>query len=211
VKKVALVATLAKNLDLHDYDEYYGVDKGAYYLATLGIKMKYAIGDFDSVTPSELTKINEYSEHIITLNPIKDETDLEEALKLALLEGYQNIDIFGALGGRIDHMYANIILLNRYASKAIIALIDENNYVTCLTKQTDYVLIKDKYKYISLFTPFKAIVRLKGFKYSSEELHLANTDIIGVSNEIIDEQATISLVEGSIILIKSSDIKKKRL
>ena len=207
MKKVALVATLANNLDLSDYDIFYGVDKGAYYLASNRINMKYAIGDFDSVTNEQLVMIKEYSENIVTLNPIKDETDLEEALKLALKEGYTNIDIFGALGGRIDHIYANIILLSRYANKAKIALIDENNYITCLNEPIDYVLYKDKYQYISLFTPSKAIVILKGFKYSSNELHLTNTDIIGISNEIINNKAIISLVEGMAILIKSNDVK----
>ncbi len=43
--------------------------------------------------------------------PEKDETDMELALNWAIDQKPEMIRIFGATGGRLDHMFANIQLL----------------------------------------------------------------------------------------------------
>ena len=58
-------------------ENYIGVDKGALTLARNGKRMLLAIGDFDSVEESDLAYIKEYSDTLLQLNPIKDDTDRE--------------------------------------------------------------------------------------------------------------------------------------
>ena len=70
-----------------------------------------AVGDFDSVTQEERKVIQKRAQHFVQARPEKDDTDLE----LALLTIFENnpqaqVTIFGALGGRIDHMLANVFL-----------------------------------------------------------------------------------------------------
>ncbi|MFV0479076.1 MAG: thiamine diphosphokinase, partial [Anaerorhabdus sp.] len=63
LKRVVIVCTLAEEMpDLSG--DFYGVDKGALYLAKQGIKMKVAIGDFDSIQPNDLEKIKQYAQEI---------------------------------------------------------------------------------------------------------------------------------------------------
>ena len=45
------------------------------------------------------------------LNPMKDDTDTEAAIRLAIEKGAQSITLLGATGSRIDHVLANIELL----------------------------------------------------------------------------------------------------
>ena len=47
----------------------------------------------------------------LKFKPEKDETDMEHALNWAIEQKPEKIRIFGATGGRIDHMFANIQLL----------------------------------------------------------------------------------------------------
>lgn len=76
-------------------ENYIGVDKGALTLARNGKRMLLAIGDFDSVEESDLAYIKEYSDTLIQLNPIKDDTDSEAAVMYAIQKGYQKIHLYG--------------------------------------------------------------------------------------------------------------------
>ena len=42
------------------------------------------------------------------LNPVKDDTDTEYAIRLAISEGARSIVVLGATGSRIDHVLGNI-------------------------------------------------------------------------------------------------------
>ena len=70
-----------------------------------------AVGDFDSVTAEERQVIQKRAQHFVQARPEKDDTDLELALLTIFEQNPQaEVTIFGALGGRIDHMLANVFL-----------------------------------------------------------------------------------------------------
>lgn len=70
-----------------------------------------AVGDFDSVTEEERQVIQKRAQHFVQARPEKDDTDLELALLTIFEQNSQaQVTIFGALGGRIDHMLANVFL-----------------------------------------------------------------------------------------------------
>ena len=80
---------------------------GAYrFLAQLGNKKVLAVvGDFDSLgrTPK--------GENIVSLEVEKNFTDGERAVRLAKEYGADEITIYGAYGGKIEHILGNIALL----------------------------------------------------------------------------------------------------
>ena len=77
-------------------------DGGLATLESLGIAPDVILGDFDS-----LGRIPD-GEGVI-LHPVeKDDTDTMLAVKYALEKGYKDIWICCALGGRLDHLMANI-------------------------------------------------------------------------------------------------------
>lgn len=80
-----------------------GVDKGMEFLYHHKILPSYIVGDFDSVDQ----KIGDYYRNetkvpIREFNPVKDASDTEIAIRLAMTLGASEIYILGATGGRID-------------------------------------------------------------------------------------------------------------
>ena len=71
--------------------------------------MILAVGDFDSVSRSELEMIQSATKDCMIAPAEKDDTDTELALKITFqLYPEAEVTIFGAFGGRIDHMLSNI-------------------------------------------------------------------------------------------------------
>ena len=89
------------------------VDFGAVNARRWGWPIHLLIGDLDSLPSSELSYLEVAGIPMVTAPPVKDETDLELGLAKALEEGARVIVICGALGGRPDHMLANLLLLTR--------------------------------------------------------------------------------------------------
>ena len=193
-------AIILKNADLKQFNNYYdiiiGADRGALHAIKNGIIPDISIGDFDSVTDSELDIIKKNSKKIIKLNPIKDKSDTEEAIEL--VKDYDEIHILGGIKGkRIEHLFANIISLINYPNASLkdedslIEIINDNNYN-----------IKKEYKFISLYAIEESIIALKGFKYNLNDYLLKTNDPLCLSNEIINNPK-IELKKGKLLIIYS--------
>lgn len=193
-----------KPLILKDYNDVclIGVDKGASFLALNNVKMDYAIGDFDSVDDIELVKIKEFSKEFIKLNPIKDDTDLEHALKFAKERDYKEIDIYGCLGGRQDHNLLNLKFL--YLSDSKITYYDQKHKIFLLNKGT-HKIYKENYKYLSLFVFEKCTLSLKGTYYPIDKKTLILNDNYTISNEILNEYCDIDIYDGKVLMIQCND------
>lgn len=193
-------AIILKNADLKQFNNYYdiiiGADRGALHAIKNGIIPDISIGDFDSVTDSELDIIKKNSKKIIKLNPIKDKSDTEEAIEL--VKDYDEIHILGGIKGkRIEHLFANIISLINYPNASLkdedslIEIINDNNYK-----------IKKEYKFISLYAIEESIIELRGFKYNLNDYLLKTNDPLCLSNEIINNPK-IELKKGKLLIIYS--------
>ncbi len=179
-----------------------GVDKGCLYLALRNIEMDVGIGDFDSVADDELETIKMHCKKLVKLNPIKDDTDMEHALKYVEELGYKEIEVYGCLGGRQDHNLLNIKLL--YLSGLDITLFDEKNKMFCLD-EGKHIVYKNEYKYLSLFVFEKANVKLEECYYNLDNIDLDINDNYTTSNEILDKFCTLTINKGRVLIIQSKD------
>ncbi|MCL2522659.1 MAG: thiamine diphosphokinase [Erysipelotrichales bacterium] len=175
-----------------------GCDKGAILARQAGFKCNLVLGDFDTIN-QEL--INEKK---ITFPAEKDETDTFIAVKEALKLGFKEIIILGGLGGRFDHSYANILILEFLRKQNIKAkLIDEKNEVFIVSGEIK--LLKTK-KYLSVFSfSDNSMISAKGVKYPLDNTFLAKENPIGISNEIIEAEAIINVHKGVVLIVVSSD------
>ena len=197
------VAIILKRCDsIPTAENYIGVDKGALTLARNGKRMLLAIGDFDSVEESDLAYIKEYSDTLLQLNPIKDDTDSEAAVMYAIEKGYQKIHLYGGLGGRLDHAMINLRLVSRFPET--VYLHDQNNFIYSLAEGVHSIDKRD-YTYISFFTEDKATISLEGFKYPLDKQQLTNKDTYTTSNEILEDKGIITVHAGKITVIQSKD------
>lgn len=183
-------------------ENYIGVDKGALTLARNGKRMLLAIGDFDSVEESDLAYIKEYSDTLLQLNPIKDDTDSEAAVMYAIEKEYQKIHLYGGLGGRLDHAMINLRLVSRFPET--VYLHDQNNFIYSLAEGVHSIDKRD-YTYISFFTEDKATISLEGFKYPLDKQQLTNKDTYTTSNEILEDRGIVTVHAGKVTVIQSKD------
>jgi len=88
-----------------------GADGGAAQAMASGLSPDVVIGDMDSLPDEARTALTGDGREFIVHPRAKDETDLELALTYVVERGYRDIVVLGALGGRLDHTLANVLLL----------------------------------------------------------------------------------------------------
>jgi len=187
--------------DIKDVD-YIGADKGALFLAKKKIHMAFSIGDFDSVSENEQSWIELYSDEVIALNPVKNNSDSEAAVDEAVRRGYRMIYIVGATGVRLDHEIVNIRLCWKYPDRVI--LLDDQNRSVALGEGAHRIQ-KNGYQYLSLFAENSSEISLNGFKYELDHRVITERDLYGLSNELTGETGEIYVHRGSILVIQTSD------
>lgn len=187
-----------------------GVDRGVYTLLVNGLYPQYAFGDFDSVTEEELKVIEQKVNKITKFQPEKDETDLELALNWAISNECTKIRIFGATGGRLDHLFANVHLLLHpliFQQSHKIEIIDDKNMMYIKQPGTYELEINKDKQYVS-FVPLTSAVEnltLKGFKYPLKNRHIPLGSTLCISNELINKRGTYSFSDGILLVIRSAD------
>ncbi len=185
------------------------VDKGLEKLSKLNIVPTHIVGDFDSIS-KEILEPYQANKQIIfhKYNPEKDNTDTDIAIRLAIQLKSEAITILGALGKRMDHSLANIHIL-KYAldSKIPCQIIDNYNKIYLIEDKHTLYQNKTYGKYISLIPLTSKVegITLNGFKYPLTNDSMPIGLSLGVSNEIVEEVATIELKKGIIIVIESKD------
>lgn len=170
-------------------------DRGYKLIEKENIEVDYIIGDFDSSTKPDLSRV-------ISLNPIKDYTDTVAAIEFARKKGYTNIVIYGGLGGRESHTLANIRSMYHYKKEGLtIKLKSQKKEVFIVDSKFSYEY-KDKDFYVSIFSlDDKTRLSLKGLFYELEDYRLKIEDALGVSNETKKENFQISVEEGTVVVI----------
>lgn len=168
-----------------------------------------AAGDFDSVDGETLFRFKEKDGIIwYELNPMKDDTDTEFAIRKALEMGAEKITVIGGTGSRLDHVLGNVELLGiGMEAGVIIELVDAHNRIRMIKEGIILQRNRQFGKYVSLipYTERVEHVYLKGFKYPLTDACLRGFCSLGVSNEIVDEKAEIRFEDGILLVIESRD------
>jgi thiamine pyrophosphokinase len=94
-------------------DTVIAADLGARHARAWGWPVHLLIGDLDSLDATEVERLRGAGVAVVTAPVAKDETDLELALDRALETDPESVVIASALGGRTDHLLANVLLLAR--------------------------------------------------------------------------------------------------
>ena len=184
-------------------------DSGMNFFYRTGLKPDWIIGDFDSASGEALEYFKGQTDiSWIKLNPVKDDTDTESAIRKAIALGAEKITLLGATGTRIDHMLGNIELLGIGLQNHIpIQIVDERNRVRMIDSGITLEREKQFGKFVSLI-PYTNVVKgltLTGFKYPLDRYDLKGFCSFGVSNEIIEASATIKFEQGILIVIEARD------
>lgn len=185
------------------------VDGGLRFAYENQITIDYVVGDFDTIDEKIIRFYKEKTEVAIReFNPVKDNTDTDIALELAISLKPDEITIIGGTGSRIDHTLGNIHILKKALDAGIRTyLLDKQNRISMM-KDSMSIKRQEQYgDYIS-FIPFTEQIEnltLKGFKYSLESYNLIYGESLGISNEIIADVAEVLFDKGILLMIEAKD------
>ena len=185
------------DISTHTGDYVIAADAGLSYLEQAGTPADLVIGDFDT-----LRHIPKHP-NVITLNKEKDETDTFAAVKQGIEKGYKVFCLHCCTGGRVDHTLANIQLLAYLSQNAMQGfLFDKNSIITAITNTTLVFPLCDK-DYVSVFTHSdkSSGVFLNGLKYRLDNAEITSVFPIGVSNEFVGNESSITVKNGTLIVV----------
>lgn len=175
-------------------------DRGYPYCLKLGLKPDLMISDFDSFSGPVAEEIP-----VLDFPSEKDDTDTMLAIRWALENHFDEIRMYCALGGRLDHTYANmqsLVFARKHGIQAGIYSPDE----IILAVQNEKISLPRREGWsLSVFAADTACsgVTLRGTKYLLENAELIPSFPLGVSNQWTAPEAEISVQEGVLLVIQS--------
>jgi len=174
-------------------------DGGANHLGRIGLRPDAVIGDLDSISPGIRKFIGE--ERMIH-RPDQDRTDLDKALEYAFDKlGLENLTVFGATGGRLDHAVGNLGLLARRALGERLVLVADDHRV--LAMKGELALDAEPGETWSFFTFDPAVrVTLEGVKWPIADTAIDLAGKPSISNEAAADRVTVRAEGGAVVVVR---------
>ncbi|HIW76100.1 MULTISPECIES: thiamine diphosphokinase [Gordonibacter] len=171
------------------------VDAGFAHLEALGIAPDMAVGDFDSL--GYVPKCRRVSRHPVK----KDKSDMELALEKAVAWDYDELIIYGALGGRLDHTIANLQLFATFSERELYVTAVGDTFALRLLTGPDVLELPDldagTVSVLAANDRVRGVIE-RGLEYSLNDEDLTNRTSRGLSNELTGEPARIAVEEGTL-------------
>lgn len=199
--------SLSTMFNLKDQSDFIlAADGGAEYCIKLGIVPDLVMGDLDSISRKTLDILEERKVPINRFPVKKDKTDSQLAIEYLIDKRAKEITIVGAIGSRMDHSLANMLLLKMIKDRGIKGKIVHNNN-TIYFVDNELVLDRKKGYFISIvpIEPKGITVSLKGFEYELNNVRIDFGSTHGVSNIIRDTRGYIKVHEGECLIFVSKD------
>lgn len=167
-----------------------------------GIIPDLVVGDFDSL--GEVPQLENIEVHPAE----KDETDTFLAFTCGMERGYKNFVVFGALGGRLDHTFANLQLLKYLAERGIRCTFHSPRETVTVLKDSSVEFTEKEEGIISVFSLSDKSegVTESGLKYNLEKAVLSSSFPLGVSNEFVGKNSKISVEKGVLMIVREREV-----
>ena len=188
-------------------------DGGVVYALAMGLTPQVLIGDHDSIAPETLAQLQSAGTNIITHPKDKDKTDLQLAIDWAVAQGTGEVMLLTALGGRLDHLLANVFLLTHadylYTHLTLVDIHQGQTQWACVLHAHDafelHGSVGDGLSLIPL-SPAVESLCLKGTQWPLKNHTLAQGDTTGISNVFTKTKVKIEIGEGELLVIHTSGI-----
>ena len=171
-------------------------DGGLAFLSGHGVTPHLIVGDFDSYG-GPLPEGVEVIRHPV----MKDQTDMELAVREALGRGAGRLLLYGGLGGRLDHTLANLQLLVMLARRGVEGYLKGKNETATALSRRAARFSPDFTGTVSVFACGAAVVTETGLLYKLRRAALTDERPLGVSNEFTGAEAEIAVHEGTALLL----------
>ena len=172
-------------------------DRGYQYARDAGVRPDLLIGDFDSYTgplPEDIPRLSLPAE--------KDDTDTMAAVRYAIAQGFFELRLYCALGGRPDHLLGNIQALSFCAERGVRAAIIGGGCRIDVIKDSDISLEKQNGYFSVISLSDVSTVTIENAKYELSDARLTNSFPIGVSNRWKNGEARVKVRGGTAAVIR---------
>jgi thiamine pyrophosphokinase len=179
-------------------------DSGVDHALGVGVMPSVVVGDFDSISASGLAAVVAAGADVHRHGVVKDHTDLELALHLAVGLDPTDVVVIGGGGGRLDHVLANAAVL----TSPVLARV---GVVAHFGTASVHVVRADRMGVVG-GTPGQMVTLLPvggtatgvtttGLRFAlhGEDLHPWSAR--GVSNEFVDVSATVGVRTGVVLAV----------
>jgi len=177
-------------------------DGGTRHALALHVGPNLIVGDLDSAEQAALHKFREHGVHIEAHSQDKNETDLELAIQRAIELNPKQIMIIAALGGRLDQTLANITLLADHRLQVFDVRLDDGVEEVFLCR--DQAEVHGRTGDIVSLIPWQGSVeqvQTTNLKWVLNKETLYSDKTRGISNEMMDDMATISIGSGLLLIV----------
>jgi thiamine pyrophosphokinase len=185
---------------LHDDDFIIAADGGTRHALALGLMPNVIVGDLDSL-PSDFEP-STFNGEIVLYPKDKNETDLELAIQHALTLKPEQIIILAALGGRLDQTFGNIALISNLQPSTCNLQLNDGLEEVFFCR--DHVEINGNSGDTVSLIPWQGEVAgivTTGLKWRLQNETLYPNKTRGISNELIDDSASIQINSGLLLIV----------
>lgn len=189
---------------MEEEDLIIGADGGAARALSWGLIPDLVIGDMDSLSGGARETLEGQGCQFIEHPRAKDETDMELALSHAVRQGAQEIVVLGALGGRLDHTLANLLLLALPGLEGITVRIVDGDGEALLVRSGETLHLQGKPGDLVSLLPVGGEVQgvsTNGLAWALQGATLRFGFTRGVSNEMTDSVASIEVQNGYLLVV----------
>ena len=175
-------------------------DRGYVHARAAGVRCDLLISDFDSYT-------GDVDPAVETLRYAseKDDTDTMLAVRYAVEHGWERLELCCALGGRLDHAYANLQAAAYAARAGLSVRVCGNEDTVWFLRDGALTLPRQESWSLSVFAWSETCtgVDIHGTKYELTGSELTNAFPLGVSNQWRQPQAQIRVATGLLMIVVS--------
>jgi thiamine pyrophosphokinase len=187
---------------LPEHAKVIAADSGATHARAAGRRVDLLVGDLDSIPPDELAQLEQQGTEVRRYPPAKDATDLALALDAAVALRPRRITLVGGHGGRLDHFLANMLLLAspEYSAVEIDALMDPARILVVRGRRTFAGEPGELVSLLPVGGPATG-VGTEGLLFPLHDARLEFGSSLGVSNQMVFEQAAVEVREGVVLVV----------
>ncbi len=180
-------------------------DGGFVYAEQCGIVPDLIVGDFDSLSEPLSDGFG-----TVFLPQEKDDTDMVAALREGWQRGFRTFYIYGGTGGRLDHTLANIQCVADLAHRGGRGYLFDRDIVITAIRNSSVAFPSSAKGTVSVFAYSETVTGVyeRGLKYPLFDATLVNTYPLGISNEFTDVPSSISVQDGTLIIIFPRNIQE---
>jgi thiamine pyrophosphokinase len=178
-------------------------DGGARHALALGLTPRKVVGDMDTLRSDEIQDLRRMGAETAVFPKEKDESDTFLALREAVGLGFEDIEMWGALGGRLDHALANVMVLTvPWVRTAQVQIMTWNQRIFVPQKgQRILGSVGDTVSLFALGTPVTGI-RTEGLRYQPKEGRLEPLNpVLGLSNVMTAAECAVHWEQGMLLCV----------